>query len=234
MDSEQINILNQKFRNSSALEILAYFLNSYKNSIAFATSLGAEDQVILQLLSKLKLDIKIFTLDTGRMFPETYDLMDKSQSRFKIPIEIYFPDASEVENMVKEKGVNLFYDSIENRKLCCNIRKIRPLKRALTGIDAWITGMRRSQSPTRTDINIVEWDELNGLIKVNPLLNWGDTEMWDYIKANNIPYNPLHDQGFLSIGCQPCTRAVMEGEDSRAGRWWWEQPETRECGLHQK
>lgn len=232
MSSDQIKKLNDKLKNASAIEILNYFLNEYNQRIAFASSFGAEDQVILQMISAINKNTKVFTLDTGRLFPETYELIDKSRHRYKIPIDIYFPDAVHVEYMVKEKGINLFYENIENRKLCCGIRKINPLKRALKNLDVWITGLRREQSPTRTTMEIVEWDALNGLIKINPLIEWTEEQTWNYIKENNIPYNALHDKDFLSIGCQPCTRAIQKGENSRTGRWWWENPDTKECGLH--
>lgn len=234
MDLEQIEKLNNKLGESHCEKVLEYFLSFYPGRISFATSIGIEDQVILQMLSGFETQIKVFTLDTGRLFPETYDLIDKSSTRYKIPIEVYFPDSREVETMVKTKGINLFYESIENRKLCCGIRKINPLKRALNGMDVWISGLRREQSPTRSEMRMVEWDALNGLIKVNPLIEWTEDQTWNYIKENNIPYNKLYDTGFNSIGCQPCTRAISEGEDSRAGRWWWENPDTKECGLHQR
>lgn len=232
MRSDQIKKMNNDLRDATAVEILQYFLKEFKGRIGFATSMGIEDQAVLRMISEIDKGTKVFTLDTGRLFPETYDLIDKSRSRYKIPIDIYFPEASEVEKMVREKGVNLFYESIENRKLCCNTRKINPLKRALSGLDVWITGLRREQSPTRNSMEMVEWDAMNGLLKINPLINWTEEETWTYVKANNIPYSPLHDQGFLSIGCQPCTRAIKKGEDSRSGRWWWENPDTKECGLH--
>ena len=211
-----------------------WFLKDFKGKVAFSTSLGAEDQVITQMIAQVGVPADIFTLDTGRLFPETYNLLDLTSKKYDLNIRVMFPDASRVENMVNEKGINLFYDSIENRKLCCHIRKIEPLKRAFAGLDAWICGLRREQSVTRKDMRLVEWDENNDLIKVNPLIEWTETELWDYIKANHIPYNKLHDTGFPSIGCQPCTRAILPGEDVRAGRWWWENPETRECGLDRK
>jgi phosphoadenosine phosphosulfate reductase len=155
-------------------------------------------------------------------------------NRYGLQIKSFYPDTTQVEEMVNSKGIILFYESIENRKLCCHVRKIVPLRRALTGMDAWITGLRREQSVTRTDLKIVEWDAGNGLIKINPLLEWSEEQVWDFIKNNSIPYNKLHDQGFPSIGCQPCTRAIEKGEDLRAGRWWWELPESKECGLHGK
>lgn len=231
---ELIDQLNAKFEGASAQAILEYFLDTYKGKIAFASSMGAEDQVITEMMVGIDPKSRIFTLDTGRTFPETYELIEKTNARYKINIEIFFPERDQVEKMVNEKGINLFYESIENRKLCCHIRKIVPLRRALHGLDVWISGLRKSQSVTRTDVKMVEWDEANGLIKVNPLRNWTEDQVWDYIKEKNIPYNKLHDAGFPSIGCQPCTRAIKPGEDVRAGRWWWEDPDHKECGLHLK
>ncbi len=232
MDLTQIEKLNSELSGRSSLELLDYFISNYNDKIGFATSFGVEDQILTEMIHKLQKPIKIFTLDTGRLFPETYDLIDKTKSRYKLDIQIYFPDSREVETMVNSKGINLFYQSIEDRKLCCGVRKIKPLHRALKGLDVWISGLRREQSPTRTKMKLVEWDELNGLVKVNPLIEWTEKESWDYIHKYNIPYNILHDQGYLSIGCQPCTRAIQKGENSRAGRWWWEDPVTKECGLH--
>jgi len=232
--NKEIDQWNKQLANSSAEEIIAFFTSKFIDKIALSTSLGLEDQVLTEIVSRISPDTEIFTLDTGRLFPETYDLIDLTSKKYKKPIKVYFPDSKDVEEMVAEKGINLFYDSIENRKLCCGIRKIKPLKRALKGLDAWITGLRREQSVTRTNMNIVEWDEGNNLLKVNPLINWTEKDVWDYIEKNNVPYNKLHKKGFASIGCQPCTRAIEDGEDVRAGRWWWENPETKECGLHVK
>lgn len=226
--------LNERIKNKSTLEILQFASHEFDGKIKFASSMGLEDQVITHILAAHKIPVEIFTLDTGRMFYETYELIDKTQARYNLPIKIYFPDAGEVEEMVNSKGINLFYQSIENRKQCCGIRKIKPLKRALKGVDAWITGLRKEQSPTRKDMQIIEWDESNSMIKVNPLLYWTEKQTHDFITEHKIPYNTLHDRGFPSIGCQPCTRAVLQGEDIRSGRWWWENPETRECGLHTK
>jgi phosphoadenosine phosphosulfate reductase len=224
--------LNEKLKGFSPEEVLQYFVQDYGKKIAFSSSLGAEDQVLTHMICDIDKSTRIFTLDTGRMFPETYKLIEKTNSRYKIKIEIFFPDYTQVENMVREKGINLFYESIENRKQCCHIRKIEPLKRAFKGLDVWICGLRREQSVTRTANQMVEWDENNGLLKVNPLIDWSEKQVWDYIRKNNIPYNELHDKGFPSIGCQPCTRAIKPGEDVRAGRWWWENPDKKECGLH--
>ncbi len=224
--------INEQLKGFSPEKVLQYFLQDYGKKIAFSSSLGAEDQVLTHMICDIDKSTRIFTLDTGRMFPETYKLIEKTNSRYKIKIEIFFPDYTQVENMVREKGINLFYESIENRKQCCHIRKIEPLKRAFKGLDVWICGLRREQSVTRTANQMVEWDENNGLLKVNPLIDWSEKQVWDYIRKNNIPYNELHDKGFPSIGCQPCTRAIKPGEDVRAGRWWWENPDKKECGLH--
>jgi phosphoadenosine phosphosulfate reductase len=226
--------LNTVLTGKSAREIVEYITTEYHGKVALGSSLGAEDQVLTDMLLKTGRSVKIFTLDTGRIFQETYNLIDKTNKKYGIKIDVYFPDRNQVETMVKEKGVNLFYESIENRKLCCHIRKVEPLKRALNDMDIWITGLRKDQSVTRFYSKLVEWDEENKVLKVNPLLEWREKDVWDYIKTNDVPYNELHDKGFPSIGCQPCTRAVMEGEDIRAGRWWWENPETKECGLHKR
>ena len=229
-----IDRINEQLAGKSPQEVIAWFLNDFGGKVAFSTSLGAEDQALTKMIADIDKSAHIFTLDTGRLFPETYDLMDRTAKKYDITIRVMFPDAARVEDMVNSKGINLFYDSVENRKLCCHIRKIEPLKRAFKGLDAWICGLRREQSVTRTDIKLVEWDENNGLLKVNPLIDWTEEHVWEYIRENHVPYNPLHDKGFPSIGCLPCTRAIMQGEDVRAGRWWWENPETKECGLHKR
>jgi phosphoadenosine phosphosulfate reductase len=231
---ERINDLNEKFQEATVGEVLSWFLNEFKGKIALSSSLGAEDQVLTEMVTGIDKEATVFTLDTGRLFPETYDLIHRTNTRYGIKIKAFFPEASRVEEMVNNKGINLFYESIENRKQCCHIRKIEPLKRAFKGLDVWICGLRREQSVTRQDMKLVEWDEANGLIKLNPLIEWTEKDVWDYINENKIPYNPLHDKGYPSIGCQPCTRAIMEGEDVRAGRWWWENPDTKECGLHKR
>lgn len=213
-------------------EVLAVLAKRHPGKIAFSSSLGAEDQVITHMIADRTLPIRIFTLDTGRLFPETYDLIDITSKKYGIAIEVCFPDAMEVQNMVNQKGINLFYESIENRKQCCGIRKTAPLKKALQGMEIWISGLRRAQSVTRSELQLTEWDDENGILKLQPLYDWSESQVWDYIKTHKVPYNTLHDKGFRSIGCQPCTRAVLPGEEVRAGRWWWEHPETRECGLH--
>jgi len=206
----------------------------FKTRICFATSLGAEDQVLTHLIASVAPNVRMFTLDTGRLFPESYELIDRTEARYARRIEVFSPSTEEVESMVADRGINLFYKSVENRKLCCSVRKIHPLMKALIGVDAWICGLRRDQALTRQELQVVEWDEQFGIVKINPLWNWSESQVWDCIRHDDIPYNPLHDKGFLSIGCSCCTRAVVAGEEVRSGRWWWEQPEHKECGLHRK
>ncbi len=232
LTQEEIKNLNEKLANADPELILSEAVRIFGSNLAFASSLGLEDQILTSYIARFYPQITVFTLDTGRLFPESYDLIDRTKSRFKINIQIYFPEQSAVETMVNSKGINLFYESIENRKLCCKLRKTDSLKRAITGLDAWITGLRREQSVTRQNMQIFEMDESNQMIKINPLLNWTEEEVQTYVRENNIPYNILHDSGFPSIGCQPCTRAIEDGEDVRAGRWWWELPDQKECGLH--
>jgi len=231
---EKARQLTIRLKDKSPEEVLMFAIDHFGQKITFASSLGAEDQVITDMLSKIKRNITIFTLDTGRMFPETYDILEKTCNYYNIRIKVYFPDYKKVEEMVEEKGINLFYRSVENRQRCCFLRKKEPLKRAFQGMDAWICGLRKEQSVTRINNKVVEWDEQNGLFKINPVIDWSEQELWDYIRQHKVPYNELHDKGFPSIGCQPCTRAVKPGEDVRAGRWWWEEPEKKECGLHNR
>lgn len=234
MEKDQIRELNESCRGKHASEIIDLALAAFGDKIALASSLGAEDQVLTHIIARKDPPVRIFTLDTGRMFPESYELLERTSSHYGIGIEVFFPDHREVERMVNEKGINLFYERIENRRLCCGIRKVEPLRRAFSGLEAWICGLRREQSVTRHTVEFAEWDEGNGLVKINPLAEWTEGQLWEYIKENNIPYHALHDKGFPSIGCQPCTRAVKPGEDVRAGRWWWEEPEKKECGLHNR
>ena len=222
-----------QFRDASLREVVSFFLSEFKGEIAFSTSLGAEDQMLTDMICRIDPGTRIFTLDTGRMFQETYDILDITEKKYGIKIQVFFPDPGQVEEMVMQKGINLFYESIENRKFCCHIRKIEPLKRALNGMKVWISGVRKEQSVTRQDFELVQWDETLQVIKVLPLVDWTESQVWEYIRGNNIPYNELHNKGFPSIGCLPCTRAVKPGETSRSGRWWWELPENKECGLHQ-
>jgi phosphoadenosine phosphosulfate reductase len=203
--------------------------------VTFANSFGAEDMVLTDLIAKHAPTIGIFSLDTGRLPEETYKLMQEVRQRYSnIAITAYFPEASAVEEYIHDHGPNAFYDSVELRKRCCNIRKVEPLKRALAGKKAWITGLRREQAPTRKDLSNSEWDADNGLQKFNPLIEWTNSDVWNYIRHFEVPYNALHDKHYPSIGCAPCTRAITVGEDIRAGRWWWENPESKECGLHAK
>jgi phosphoadenosine phosphosulfate reductase len=234
IDTATLEDWNAQLKGASPEEIIAFSLNQFQGKIALSTSLGLEDQVLTHMLCQIDPTARIFTLDTGRLFPETYDLIDRTNRKYDIKIQVYFPDPKDVEQMVSQKGINLFYDSIENRKLCCHVRKVKPLQRAMQGLDAWITGLRRSQSSTRTELQFIEFDNNNHLVKINPLANWEEKDAWNYVEKNHIPVNPLHKKGFASIGCQPCTRAIELGEDIRAGRWWWENPETRECGLHKR
>jgi phosphoadenosine phosphosulfate reductase len=230
-----IEQLNRKFNDAKIEEVLDYFLNNSNLKIGFASSLGAEDQLLTDLIAKISPKSKIFTLDTGRLPKETYTLLDATMQMYKdINIDVYFPDSKEVEEMVKQNGINLFYDSIEKRKMCCKVRKINPLKRALKGLDGWITGLRSAQSVTREEMKLVEFDEAFGIIKINPLINYTQEEVWEYLKKNRVPYNKLHENGYPSIGCEPCTRAIKEHQNIRDGRWWWENPEHKECGLHIK
>ncbi|HKK61154.1 MAG TPA: phosphoadenylyl-sulfate reductase [Bacteroidales bacterium] len=230
----QIEQWNDSYEGKSVFETLEYFLEYFGENITFATSLGAEDQVITDFIARTGKSASIFTLDTGRLFPETYDLLEETSKKYGFKVDVYFPDRQKVESMVKEKGINLFYESVENRKMCCGIRKVESLQRAFSGKKAWISGLRKDQTVSRFFSKLVEWDDVNNLIKLNPLINWTEKDVWEYIKDNNVPYNPLHKKGFVSIGCQPCTRAIKEGEDFRAGRWWWEDQEQKECGLHKR
>lgn len=205
--------------------------------VVFANSLGAEDMVLTDLIArhfsgKREAGIAMFSLDTGRLPQETYDLMDRVRERYALPLEIYFPDSKLVEEYVAAQGVNGFYHSVENRKRCCQIRKVEPLKRALAGKGAWVTGMRREQAASRGSLEVASYDADNGLQKYNPLLDWSNEEVWSYIRTHDVPYNALHDRFYPSIGCAPCTRAIAMGEDIRAGRWWWEDEQGKECGLH--
>ena len=224
--------LQQQFQNSSAPAILAHFLTIYGNRIALASSLGAEDQVLTDLVLKMNPVARIFTLDTGRLPQETYAAMTETMGKYNMHYEIYCPRTEALEEMERDFGPDLFYESVASRKRCCQVRKVEPLQRVLRTLDIWITGLRREQAITRTGLQTIEWDETNGLLKLNPLADWTTEEVWDYIKTNNVPYNQLHDQGYPSIGCSPCTKRVAPGEDIRSGRWWWEAPEHKECGLH--
>ena len=230
---EEVQELNDQLSQLSAQEIVACAVRKLGNRVILASSFGAEDVVLIDMLCKATASPRIFLLDTGRLHQETYDIVDRIRARYGVEIEAYFPQTDAVQELIRVKGANSFYESVENRKECCFIRKVEPLARALSGVDAWVTGLRRSQSVTRGELPKIEIDGAHGgILKINPLADWSEEEVWDYIRTNDVPYNKLHDQGFPSIGCAPCTRAVQPGEDIRAGRWWWESPEHKECGLH--
>ena len=219
---------------TAAVKTLLTDIAGHWSPAAFANSLGAEDMVLTDLIVKARLPIEIFSLDTGRLPAETYDLMAKVRSRYGIALRLYYPRNEALEDYTREHGINAFYESVDMRKACCHIRKVEPLSRALAGKKAWITGMRAEQSSTRAELPLQAFDEANGLEKFNPLAAWREKEVWAYIKLNDVPYNALHDRFYPSIGCAPCTRAITPGEDVRAGRWWWEDPASKECGLHVK
>ena len=224
---------HNSFESKSAQEILQWAINEYGQRARLASSFGMEDMVLIDLLAGLKENITIFTLDTGRLHEETYEIMERARSKYGITIKAYFPDKKEVENLQKNKGFFSFRESMENRKECCSIRKVEPLNRALSNLDAWITGLRREQGSTRVDVQKVAKDEgHNSIIKINPLADWSLNMVEEYIKTNDVPINALHKKNYPSIGCAPCTRAVEAGDDIRSGRWWWENSEHNECGLH--
>ena len=232
--TRQIEQWNEVLKGRTAEEVTGYFLDHFGQEIVLSSSMGQEDQVLTHMVCSHNRDAEIFTLDSGRLFPETYELIDRTNQHFGIRIRVYYPDARKVEGMVSRHGVNLFYESVENRKLCCGIRKVAQLPRAFSGKRAWICGLRKDQSVARFFNKLVEWDDANGLIRINPLINWSEKEVRAYIEEHRIPYNELHDKGYPSIGCQPCTRAIAPGEDVRAGRWWWENEDQKECGLHKR
>jgi phosphoadenosine phosphosulfate reductase len=216
-------------------EIIGEAVKSYgAGNVALASSLGAEDQVLTHMIRTHSPAVGIFTIDTGRLPQETYDAMQATMEKYAFRYDVLFPDAEQIAQIVGEYGPNLFYDSVDLRKKCCGIRKVVPLQKKLKTLKAWICGLRKEQGVTRGEVAAVEWDTANGLVKVNPIIDWTKEQVWEYIKKYNIPYNKLHDKGYPSIGCEPCTRAVESGEDVRAGRWWWEDPQHKECGLHRR
>lgn len=233
MSATIVQTLIEKTKDLSIEETFTFLANEYKGKVVFSTSFGQEDQVITHLIGQNDLSINIFTLDTGRLFQETYNVFHKTLKKYKKEIKVYFPEASEVENLLNQKGPNSFYESVENRKECCFIRKVAPLTKALKGNSIWITGLRAEQSENRNDLDLFEYDAKFDIIKFNPLLKWTLQEVSAYLEKNNVPQNALHKHGFVSIGCAPCTRAITPDEDIRAGRWWWESSH-KECGLHQK
>lgn len=230
---EQIEKLSAEFEAKPATDVLAWGLETFGDRIAISAAFIIEDMVVIDLAHKINPKMRVFTLDTGRLPQETYDLMDEVRGRYGIDIEVHFPDAAQTEAMVRKHGLNLFYNHIALRQLCCHVRKVLPLQRALSGLDAWVTGLRREQNVTRASTPKIELDEGNGgIAKLNPLADWSKDQVMSYMKENKVPYNKLLDRGYTSIGCAPCTRAIEPGEDDRAGRWWWEDPESKECGLH--
>jgi len=229
------NIISQLLYQSDGLSISGFIQSlteQFPGQVTFSTSFSYEDQVITNEILSKTLPVKIFTLDTGRLFAETYSVWNSTNEKYQTKIEAYYPKADALQEFVAAKGPNSFYESVDNRKQCCFIRKVEPLKRALANNVIWITGLRAEHSADRTNLPIIEWDESNQVIKYHPLLHWTNEEVKQYIKTNHVPYNPLHDKGFVSIGCAPCTRAIKPGEDFRAGRWWWEDADKKECGLH--
>jgi phosphoadenosine phosphosulfate reductase len=214
-------------------QVLAWALERFHPRIALASSFGVEDVALIDMMAAVRPDARVFTLDTGRLPPETFDVMERIRERYRLPIEVMAPERAAVEQLQGQRGFFSFRASVDERKRCCGIRKVEPLGRALRELDAWITGLRREQAVTRSRVPVVEVDAANGgILKVNPLARWTEGEVWAYVRSREVPYNRLHDQGYPSIGCAPCTRAIAAGEDVRAGRWWWENPETKECGLH--
>ncbi|MBP7172760.1 MAG: phosphoadenylyl-sulfate reductase [Cloacibacterium sp.] len=232
MKSKEIQELKEQLSSLSIEDVLSFLAEKFGDKVVFSSSFGMEDQVITHYILHHQLPIRIFTLDTGRIFEETYKTWENTNVRYHTKIQAYYPHAQSVEDLVRENGPNCFYDSTELRKKCCYIRKVEPLNRALEGKEIWITGLRAQQSSARENLEKIEWDETNHIIKFHPLLHWSLEEVKEFIKTNQIPYNHLHDKGFVSIGCAPCTRAIKEGEDFRAGRWWWEDQSKKECGLH--
>ncbi len=232
-DSNAIKELNKKFSNKTPEEILEWCIKELGQDIALATSFQAQGMVLIDMLMKIDNNARIFTVDTGRLNQETYDVLDEVRSKYNNKIEVLFPDRKQVEDMVRENGMNLFYKGVENRLMCCQIRKTNPLNNFLKSVDGWITSIRRDQTTTRAEAQKFELDTLHGgILKVNPIVDWTEDMVWDYINKNKVPYNKLHDMGYPSIGCEPCTKAVKEGEDPRSGRWWWESDSAKECGIH--
>ena len=234
LSAQQVDTLNTRFAGAPPQDILTWALAEFHPRIALASSFGAEDVALIDMLDKINPSARVVTLDTLRLHTETYDLIDRVRARYSLEVEAFYPDLASVDAFVRERGYNCFYASVDNRKACCGIRKLEPLERALAGLDAWMTGLRRDQTATRADVQPIEIDDVHGnIIKVNPLAGWTNEQVWAYIREHDVPYNALHDVGYPSIGCEPCTRAVAADEDPRAGRWWWEQDaDAKECGIH--
>jgi phosphoadenosine phosphosulfate reductase len=230
--TDHLSDLTHQSSRLSVPEFIALLTRQFPGQVTFSTSFSYEDQVIADAILANQLPVNIFTLDTGRLFAETYSVWNRTNEKYNTQVTAYFPDYRQLEGFITTKGPNAFYESVDNRKQCCYIRKVEPLKRALAGNAVWITGLRAEHSPDRKDLAVIEWDESNQVIKYNPLLHWTTEQVKQYINDHDVPYNPLHDKGFVSIGCAPCTRAIRPGEDFRAGRWWWEDAAKKECGLH--
>jgi thioredoxin-dependent adenylylsulfate APS reductase len=225
--------LNRQFGQKTPLELLQWAALEFGDRIALCSAFGPEGMVLLHLVSQLQQPVRVFTLDTGRLPQETHELIQRCEERYRISIDVYAPEPTDLREMIKQHGINLFYQSVELRELCCEVRKVRPLIRALHGLSAWITGLRRSQAASRQEIERLEIDTTHdNILKLNPLAGWSEQQVWDYINDHQLPYNTLHDRGYRSIGCAPCTRPTNPGEDLRAGRWWWENTGWKECGLH--
>ncbi len=234
MTQQEVDAINKELEDASPQEVLAWAMEKFGSSASLSSSFGAEDVALIDMMWRIDPKARVFTLETLRLPTETYTVMDQIQLRYGIDVDVQYPDIDDVREMVEAEGFNLFYKSVENRKLCCDIRKVQPLRKHLAGLSAWITGLRRDQATTRANVAKVEIDEaFDGIIKINPLADWKWEQVWDYIHENQVPYNELHDNNYPSIGCLPCTRAVKPDEDQRAGRWWWEtDPNAKECGLH--
>ena len=227
-----LSALKERFREASAEEIVAFASAEYGTEAKLSTAFGAEGVVLLDMISNVAPQTPVFTIDTGRQFDETYEVMERCRERYDLGIEVYFPQREPVEELLQLHGPYSFRRSVENRQRCCHIRKVEPLGRALTGARAWLTGLRMEQAVTRQEVDVVMWDERYQVVKLNPLFRWTAEQVWNYIRRHDVPYNTLHERGYPSVGCAPCTRPLTPGEHIRAGRWWWEQPEHRECGLH--
>ncbi len=233
VSEQSLDVLRIELNGFDITQSLAYLANHFPGKVVFSTSFGIEDQVITHFIFQNKLPIRVFTLDTGRLFPETYSTWSRTLEVYNQSIESYYPNEVDLQTFVSQKGPNSFYESVDNRKTCCHIRKVEPLNRALQGQSIWITGIRAEQSANRLDMSNLEWDAAHQLIKFHLIFDWSFDEVKTFVNKNGIPYNPLHDKGFVSIGCAPCTRAIRPGEDFRAGRWWWEDASKKECGLHE-
>lgn len=230
---EDFSRIQEALEYESAENVLRWAFSAFGDKVAIASSFGAEDVVLIDIAAGISPDVRIFTLDTGRLPQETYQLMDEIKEKYNVAVEVCFPDKEKIKAMVEEHGFNLFYNGVEERRLCCTVRKVEPLRKKLGELEAWVCGLRKDQALTRTSIKKIEIDAANnGIVKINPLADWSEDNVWSYIRKNDVPYNGLHDKGYPSIGCGPCTRPVRVIEDVRAGRWWWESPELKECGLH--